>query len=336
MAHTPVLSQQRSDTDPQQNLDCLWHFFDRQYGLFPFKGIEWSALYQVYRPQAAGCRSEDQLFALCASLLGHLGDKHVFLDSSSTIYNCRLGKPCSFLEADRIFESMRSTFSTALVCGSYLAYVTAQAAISHMVWGTVGGSIGYVHLGALGGEIADRVSDFDRTLQQLSKTRGLILDVRNNIGGMDRVAKLVADRFADRRRLFMSTQRRSGSAYDAYTAPERWFVEPVPERYSKPVVVLTNSNTISAGETLVMAMRTIPGVTVVGDRTAGALSDAEDGRLPIGWHFTYSVGVWRDYTGRCWEGIGIPPDIQIRNEAQDIKQGTDRALEVAIDVLRAR
>jgi len=120
MAHSSALPSEKPDTDPKRNLDHLWHSFDRQYGLFPYKDIDWNALYQVYGPQAAGCTSEEELFALCASMLDHLGDKHVSLESSATIYNCRLGKPCSFEEADRMFVSMRSTFSESLVHTGYL------------------------------------------------------------------------------------------------------------------------------------------------------------------------------------------------------------------------
>ena len=43
----------------------------------------------------------------------------------------------------------------------------------------------------------------------------------------------------------------------------------------------------------------------------GAISDAFDRKLPIGWEFTISNEVYADLTGQDYEGIGVPVDLEL-------------------------
>ena len=53
-----------------------------------------------------------------------------------------------------------------------------------------------------------------------------------------------------------------------------------------------------------------------------------------GWIYTIAVGDYRDKNGVSYEGKGIAPDILIENDPEEIRQGTDHALEYAIDYLK--
>ncbi|KPK79468.1 MAG: hypothetical protein AMS25_12500, partial [Gemmatimonas sp. SM23_52] len=37
-------------SDPEYNFEVLWETFDRNYGIFGPKRVDWDALYRVYRP----------------------------------------------------------------------------------------------------------------------------------------------------------------------------------------------------------------------------------------------------------------------------------------------
>jgi carboxyl-terminal processing protease len=60
-----------------------------------------------------------------------------------------------------------------------------------------------------------------------------------------------------------------------------------------------------------MAMRALPNVTHVGQRTRGSLSDVLTKRLPNGWFVTLSNEVYLDGAGKGWEGLGIPPTVPV-------------------------
>ena len=97
---------------------------------------------------------------------------------------------------------------------------------------------------------------------------------------------------------------------------------------------MTNRSTVSAGETLALAMRTLPQLSTVGDTTQGAFSNAITRELPNGWLYSLSIGDWRAADGTSYEGIGLPPDTVVHNEVQELRNGIDRVLDTAIDLLR--
>ncbi len=54
-----------------------------------------------------------------------------------------------------------------------------------------------------------------------------------------------------------------------------------------------------------------PNITVIGDNTAGALSDMLYKGLPNGWIYTLSNEVYETMEGQLFEVTGIPPDYKI-------------------------
>jgi len=175
---------------------------------------------------------------------------------------------------------------------------------------------------------------FEGAMEYL-KTRPLperyFVDVRHNSGGDDRVGKAIADRFADRKRLYMVTRDRNGPKHDDFAEPKYWHVDPAERTFTGPVILLTSRLSISAAENFALAMRVIPHVTVVGDTTSGCFADMEWHDLPNGWTVSVSRNLFVDYTGKCWEGTGVPPDVIVRGEHRD--GDADRALETALSLL---
>jgi hypothetical protein len=55
--------------------------FERNYAIFGPKKVDWKALYAVYRPKVTAQTTNDELFDIMSSMLGHLNDNHVRLIS---------------------------------------------------------------------------------------------------------------------------------------------------------------------------------------------------------------------------------------------------------------
>ena len=316
------LAGEDEPNDPEHSFEVLWRTFDHNYGLFGAKRIDWQALYRIYRPRVGPETTDDELFDLMSSLLGHLNDNHVTLTS-----------------ADRGFQSgilgamTMEDFSLELVKEKYLKGTATQAGeIFHYGW--LGDSIGYLHFRAFEGRRS--VEAIDRIVRQLKDARGVIIDVRGNDGGDDWVGQLIAGRFADRKRLYMTSRERNGPGHDDFTPPKYWYVEPAgPLRYTGPVILLTHRFSISAAEKFALALRQLPHVTVVGDTTSGVVADVYPDLLPNGWRFRVSYKHFLDADGFCWEGVGIPADIRQVNTPEDLAQGRDRVLELAITLLES-
>ena len=91
---------------------------------------------------------------------------------------------------------------------------------------------------------------------------------------------------------------------------------------------------ISAGERAVMALNKLPNVTMIGDTTNGAHATLVGRELANGWYYSLVTQKVELADGQSYEGIGIAPDVLLRNELHEVLQGTDRVLERAVEEVR--
>ena len=320
-AASPVTKAQ-SEKDPIRLFEELWKTYYMNYALFGVKHIDWDALYRVYRPRVTAHTSDDELFAVMSDMLGNLNDNHIRLTSQ-----------------DRRFQSgilgrmKMEDFSLDLIKRKYLKGKVENRLGQLFQFGWLNDSIGYFHFNGFGRR-EETSMVIDEIVRTFGSARGIIVDVRANGGGDDRVGKLIADRFADRKRLYMTTRIRNGSPHDAFTPPKYWYVEPAgPAQFTGPVILLTHRFSVSAAENFALAMRALPNVTIVGEATSGVFADVYGDQLSNGWRFSVPYKVFYDQTGFCWEGIGVPSDIREVNEKEDIQRGRDRVLELAIELM---
>ena len=129
--------------------------------------------------------------------------------------------------------------------------------------------IGYVRLTAFTEDVdrkrrRDTSGDLRRALTWLTKRhmRGLILDLRDNPGGVLEAATRVSDMFVDSGEI-VTTRRRDGAIKDAYSATKEG-------TFGKfPVVVLVNHRSASASEIVAACLKDAERAVVVGERTWG-------------------------------------------------------------------
>lgn len=294
-------------SEPKKIFEELWRTFDREYALFECKGVDWDGLYDVYEPRVRPAMSDAELFDLLGDLLERLNDNHVELRGDG-----RRAQSGILGQADP------KVFSLDLVVETYLREPRRHAGGAfHSGWLAEG--VGYVHVRDFG---SYGVSTLDEVLGRFGEARAMVVDVRHNGGGSDRLGQALAGRFADRRRHYMTSMPRSG--------PREWYVEPSgPDPFTGPVVVLQNRFSVSAAENFVLAMRTLPHVTTVGETTSGAFADVTTRRLSNGWSVSVSRKLFVDADGVCWEGVGIPPNLRVVATPEQIAEGRDRALDFA-------
>ncbi len=314
----------QKSSDPEKNFEHLWQTLDKEYGIFLPKRVDWDLLYKVYRPKVTPETTDEELFDIMAQMLGHLNDNHV-----------RLRSPFKSFGAGILQEKKREGFSRDLVKEKFLSNTFEERLKGRFLFGFVDESVGYFHFSGFGG-FKESANVVDEIVDKFKDCKGLIIDVRYNGGGSDMVGKAIADRFADKKRLYMTTQIRRGSSHDDFLPPRYFYTEPNgPRQFTKPIVLLIHRFSVSAADNFAMAMRTLPHVTLVGETTSGCQADQHGARLPNGWNFSVSYTLFVDQDGFSWEGIGIPPDLRQINRQEDIDNGRDKPLELAIELINS-
>src|SRR5262249_29496410 len=192
---------------PEKNFEYLWQTYDRNYALFGAKHIDWTALYKVYRPRVTAKTTDAELFEVLAGLLGNLNDNHV-----------RLTSPDRAFQSGILGEMKQESFSLDLVKEAFLKGRAKELMNGVFLYGWLTDSIGYFHINRFS-QIVQSTAAIDQIIKEFKDARSIVVDVRANGGGDDRVGKLIADRFADRKRLYMKTQIRNGPAHEDFTPP---------------------------------------------------------------------------------------------------------------------
>lgn len=106
-------------------------------------------------------------------------------------------------------------------------------------------------------------------------------------------------------------------------------------RYDQKVVVLIDRGCFSATDIFAAAMQAIPGVTLVGEPTAGGSGRARGYQLPnSGLRLQLSTMASFRPDGTLFEGNGVTPDVVVKTQATDLIGQTDSALAKALELLR--
>jgi carboxyl-terminal processing protease len=154
--------------------------------------------------------------------------------------------------------------------------------------------------------------------------RGLILDLRNDPGGLLNGAVAVTAAFVKPDSLVVYTEGRTEDAKMRLTASREHYLRPMQADYLKtlpeavkqvPMVVLVNSGSASASEIVAGALQDHKRAVVMGTRTFG--KGSVQTILPIGNGTAIKLTTARYYTpnGRSIQAKGIEPDIVVEDPA---------------------
>jgi carboxyl-terminal processing protease len=174
---------------------------------------------------------------------------------------------------------------------------------ANVSWAMLDGDIGYLYVRRIRADLIDKL---DRAVGELSRAKGLIVDVRGNSGG--------GFDFARSHRNF---------------APDDP-AEPGRPRFAGPMALLIDARCISAGEGWASWFIASKRARAFGEATAGASSRKRDYTLVNGfYHVRFPVKAYRGYLDRPIERHGLEPDVRLKQNAEDLAAGRDTVLEAA-------
>ena len=301
--------------------DSLWNTFDQQYSYFEHKNIDWSALKERFRPRATMAGDQVAFIGVIREMLSLLHDQHVVIrDPAGTV--SATYDPGFFINWDRS------------VWQQYLARGSWTQAQGDWGYGTIGG-VAYMEIGSWN-TASVRVDAFDAAFEHFRTAPMLVLDVRMNPGGDDQLAFQIAGRFATSTVTAGYVKFRMGPLHSSFGPLMARSVSPRGAwQYTQPVLLLIGRRCASSNESFIAAMRELPNVTLVGDRTAG--SSGNPGTFPLAAGWSYTVSRWIAYTpdNQVIEDVGIAPREFVAASAADFSQGRDPVLDWALSMAGA-
>lgn len=316
-----VFFEKEPANDPTGNFESLWQTFNEKYAVFNQRGVDWNALYNTYRPLVNNNTSDDQLFTTITDMLSHLDDGHVSLMAA--------GRP--FWSGFREFRERTKDklFSFEVIRDNYIksGFTSVNG---RYAYGKLDNDIGYLFVANLSGEKPGFTEAF---IQANQSSKGIIIDLRHNAGGDFTNGEVIAQHFAGKRTLAFSATPKNGPRANDFGATINYYLEPKGTQFTKPVIVLIDNYTISAGESLVLYLKELPQVTLVGEHTTGAMGERVEKEMPNGWIYSITGQIITAADGKIYEGPGIPPDVTMVNTEADVSNGVDKTLEKAMEMI---
>jgi carboxyl-terminal processing protease len=316
-----------TSTAPVDTTDRL-ALFDRvhadvesRFSYFDRANVDWTAIRSAYRDSVMAAANRVAAEQFIGRMVGRLKDYHAGLATPSAIYG---PPPIPF----------PNHFNRTVIDSRYLT--SAQLSRSgRLRFGRVDTDVGYVQIATFTG--TNWGTDIDDVLASLGAIRGLIIDIRDNGGGDEAIARIIASRFYDRTRAYRTTRFRDPASRSSFNAPISVTLDAAaaPQRFAGPVVLITNRFNGSSAEDFVCMMRALPQVATLGDTTIGNGSNP----LLIDYGNGYALRVPQSQQatpdGFVYQYVGLPPRIAVRWAVADSAGGRDPYLDAAITYLRS-
>ena len=312
----PTRCRAEPDDSPVSVFEAFAAELRENYPFFEVHGIDWEERVRAARTKVSAETSPTALLEIFRAMLRGLRDGHVRLsatiDGDEHVIAPHMGR--TLLRAEAIDRGATTSWLNryrARVMTELLGDTGKYVANRRIAYGRIG-RIGYVNIVVFegysteegwGNELAAARAAMSEVVAALRDVDAVIVDLSNNRGGISVVAEAIAG-FFTREPLVYGSIRRPGGDRQALV------VRPAVDAFVGPVYLLTSDVTVSGGERLTLALRKRQ-VTHVGAPTRGALSKILPKYLPNGWWLWLSNQTLLDHRGVSWEGIGIPPDIEV-------------------------
>ena len=184
-------------------------------------------------------------------------------------------------------------------------------------------NIGYIQvLSFIGSTTPD---EFITALEKTDKTKGLIIDLRGNTGGLLPNAIFIANMFINKGNL-VSIIGRNGYKQNIYAQETEYVVK-------KPLLVLVDGGSASASEILSGALKDYHRAKLIGTKTFGKGMVQKIIPMPNETGLNLTIAKYLTPSGHDINKKGINPDIEVKLSKKDITQNKDIQLSKAKTIL---
>lgn len=305
---------------PLGTFDALCDIVANRYCFLEEKNINWQNLCKEYRAKVKSNTKQLELFEICSDLLDELKDGHVNLSSGFTTSYYR-----------KWWSDYPQDFNLRTLQEYYLKFDYYQT--SGISYKMLTKDIAYMYYPSFSNNIGETSLDYILTL--LSKSNGLIIDIRNNGGGALTNIDVLLGRFIEKEMIGGYIRHKLSAAPNDFSKPYPVLYKPSKKPHvnylGRPIFVLTNRACYSAANDFTAVMKLLPNVTIVGARTGGGGGLPFSSELPNGWAIRFSACPINDGNDQITEfGIDPSPGYEMHSTDAQLAAGQDNILEFAL------
>ncbi|MDI3543644.1 MAG: carboxyl-terminal processing protease [Candidatus Atribacteria bacterium] len=233
------------------------------------------------------------------------------------------GVPTLGMSSDEAVRKMRGERGTKVTLTIYregeeenivVEVVRDIIKIQSVKWEILSEGIGLITISEFHGRTQEELKKALSDLQAQG-AKGLILDLRNNPGGLLQSAVLASGMFVPRGYPLLIVEDREGERENIYN-----FVDPL---WKGPMVLVVNKGTASGAEILVGILRVHLGAELVGETTFGKGVIQEVFPLSHGGGVIFTVSKYYLPDGTDLNGKGLEPDILVSEEEEQLKKAEE-------------
>jgi len=303
------------------NFEALWKIIDTKYCYLDYKHINWDSIHTIYEQRVTDSTEVFTFFDLMGSMLGELKDGHVNLYSSfdhSRYWKWYTDYPANF-NSSLIYSKKYLGENYRIASGLRYAKINND-------------SIGYIYYGSFSNGFSD--TNMRYVMTYFKECKGLIIDVRDNGGGMLDYSEQLASYFFKEDAITGFIRHKTGTGHSDFSDPVE-IKTPAHKtlQWQRPVAILTNRMSFSATNDFVNRMKMAPNATIVGDKTGGGGGLPFSSELSNGWMIRFSASPMFDANMQSTEW-GIEPDVKDSLTKSDEAKGYDTIIERAIKILK--
>lgn len=206
----------------------------------------------------------------------------------------------------------------------------AKIKIPIITWKKIEPNIGYIQLHTFS---QNAKIDFDKAIKELRDNNvdlnKLILDLRNNPGGLLDMAVEISSYFLDPGNLVVIEDFGNGEKEELRSKQNG-------QLKNSTVVILINKGSASASEIVAGALHDNKKIKLIGEKTFGKGSVQQIEKLKYDdTSLKITVAKWLTPNGRSITDEGIEPDIKVERTEKDIEENKDPQLEKAIEIIKS-
>ena len=256
-----------------------------------YKAEDRCVIYQLYEGKPAhlgGLKVGDVLLEIDGKDTGLRGNRDIN-DYTGSVSNALRGDPGTVARIKVKRQGSPDTLTINITRAS-----VQMPAVPYS--GMVAPEVGYIYLNSFTSDCSQEVKQALRSVKDKG-ARSVILDLRNNGGGLANEAVKIVNLFVEKGKLILKMKGKFSEANTSYAT------QSAPEDLTIPLVVLVNGNSASSSEIVCGSLQDLDRAVIVGERTFGKGLVQQPHEMPGDGVLKLTTSHYYIPSGRCIQAL---------------------------------